>query len=62
MSKLSLRDRLDIEVQMGRYERECGEVKVSHVNPSVFKQEPVAVISVREARGVDTDGDLYVLS
>lgn len=45
-SKLSRKDRMDILVQLGRYERECGDVHITHVDPAIFKQSPVAVVSM----------------
>lgn len=42
--KLTVRDRMDIEKQMGRYNRECGDVVTYRVDPAVFKQNPVAVV------------------
>lgn len=41
---LNHRERWDLRKQMDRYEQECGPVVTYKVDPSVFKQRPVAVI------------------
>lgn len=47
MAKLSRKDRMDIEKQIGRFEKECSEVRTYRVDPAILCSLPVAVVRVR---------------